>query len=63
MVSIDKTKKMGRPSLGVTRKVSLTLTEDIWGQIYKLVDDSQQSQSKVLRGIIEEFFKKKALEE
>ena len=49
-------KKMGRPSLGETRKVSITLPEDVW----KLIDERKEkwdnTLSQTLRNIIEVYF-------
>lgn len=44
--------KQGRPSLGVTRKVSITLTEDEWVQIWKWQDEGHfASLSEYFRGL------------
>ncbi|KIO69290.1 hypothetical protein B4065_1463 [Caldibacillus thermoamylovorans] len=42
----------GRPSVGTTKKVSLTLPDEIWEEIEKMKEDS--SQSAVLRKIVED---------
>lgn len=42
----------GRKGLGVTKKVSLTLSEEAWSEIEKLIEDGS-NQSKVLRSLIE----------
>ncbi|MBM7581138.1 hypothetical protein [Jeotgalibacillus terrae] len=45
--------KIGRPSLGVTKKVSLTLSEEIWSFVDRNVKEQSGSRSKYLRGLIE----------
>lgn len=51
-----KRERAGRPSLGVTKKVSLTLPEDVWEQIEKQQNDWGVSRSQTIRNIIEEYF-------
>ncbi|MEK4181665.1 ribbon-helix-helix domain-containing protein [Aeribacillus sp. FSL K6-1121] len=46
----------GRPAKGTTKKVSLTLTEDIWKEIQQIKKEKGISQSAVLRDIIEHYF-------
>jgi hypothetical protein len=36
-----KKEKMGRPSLGVTKKVSITLPSDVWEKIEKEIQDQE----------------------
>ena len=50
-------KKVGRPSLGITKKVSLTLSESQWQDINFLMANLEKNQSSTLRYIIEEFIK------
>lgn len=50
--------KVGRPSIGVTKKVSLTLSEDLWNEIEKIKTGEKISQSELLRTIIESHFNK-----
>lgn len=47
-----KRKGAGRKGLGVTKKVSLTLSEEAWSEIEKLIEDGS-NQSKVIRSLIE----------
>lgn len=46
----------GRKSIGVTKKVSLTLTEEIWQEIESACVDRNLSRSQVFRTIIESHF-------
>lgn len=46
----------GRPSLGTTKKVSLTLPEEIWDMLEKRKETWGSSQSKTLRMMIEDYF-------
>ncbi|NOU70715.1 hypothetical protein GC098_04600 [Paenibacillus sp. LMG 31458] len=46
----------GRKSIGVTKKVSLTLTEGIWGKIEQQCKDNELSRSEVIRNILESFY-------
>lgn len=48
----------GRKSIGVTKKVSLTLTEDIWGKIESHCTVNKLSRSEVIRNILESFYSK-----
>lgn len=48
----------GRKNIGVTKKVSLTLTDDIWELLEKRCADKKQSRSEVIRNIIESFCSK-----
>ncbi|WP_232700198.1 hypothetical protein [Brevibacillus daliensis] len=45
-------KKTGRPSIGTTRKVSLTLQDEVWALIDARVAQGEK-QSAVLREVIE----------
>jgi hypothetical protein len=47
----------GRPSLGTTKKASLTLPDEIWKKIERQVISEGISQSQVLRNLIEAHFK------
>ncbi|MBP3953629.1 hypothetical protein [Bacillus suaedae] len=44
---------VGRPSIGVTKKVSLTLSEEIWGEIEGRMEETGDKQSAVLRDVLE----------
>lgn len=46
----------GRKSIGVTKKVSLTLTEEIWEKIESHCEENKQSRSEVIRNILESFY-------
>ncbi|REE78682.1 ribbon-helix-helix CopG family protein [Paenibacillus taihuensis] len=46
----------GRKSIGVTKKVSLTLTDEIWEMIEKQCADNEQSRSEVIRTILESYY-------
>lgn len=48
----------GRPSKGITKKVSLTLQSQLWEEIREIKEEEEVSQSQVIREIIEEFFGK-----
>lgn len=52
----------GRKSTGVTKKVSLTLSEDIWQEIEQACADQNASRSQVFRNIIEAYFVKESKE-
>ncbi|WP_256719107.1 hypothetical protein [Paenibacillus odorifer] len=52
----------GRKSTGVTKKVSLTLSEDIWQEIEQACADQNTSRSQVFRNIIEAHFVKESKE-
>lgn len=45
-------KKMGRPSLGVTRKVSLTLPAQVWSDLAGIAFVDKKTQAALLRDII-----------
>lgn len=47
----------GRKGFGITKKVSLTLSEETWAEIEKLCEKGNLKQSKVLRDIIEKSLK------
>lgn len=49
-------KGSGRPSIGTTRKVSVTLPDEIWDAIDKKKNNLDISQSQTLRLIIEQYF-------
>lgn len=49
----------GRKSIGVTKKISLTLPNDIWERIEKHCADNNQSRSESIRNIIESFYSKR----
>ncbi|MFD2615685.1 hypothetical protein [Paenibacillus gansuensis] len=46
----------GRKSIGVTKKVSLTLTEEMWNKIEDHCTDNKISRSEVIRNILESFY-------
>ncbi|PRA07546.1 hypothetical protein CQ043_09160 [Paenibacillus sp. MYb63] len=46
----------GRKSIGVTKKISLTLTEDMWGEIENHCTEHKLSRSEAIRNIIESFY-------
>lgn len=46
----------GRKSIGVTKKVSLTLTDEMWANIEKHCADHQASRSEVIRNMIEFYY-------
>lgn len=48
----------GRKNIGVTKKISLTLTEDMWDKIEKHCTDNNQSRSEAIRNMIESFYSK-----
>lgn len=50
----------GRPSIGVTKKVSVTLTEELWQEIEGVCVDQNVSRSQVFRNIIEAHFSKES---
>lgn len=50
----------GRKSTGMTKKVSLTLTEEIWQEIEKACEEQNLSRSQVFRNIMESHFSKKS---
>ncbi len=49
---IRKSKQIGRPSLGVTKKVSITLPEDVWEAWENYLHESKESKSGFLRELI-----------
>jgi hypothetical protein len=53
-----KRKGAGRPSLGTTKKVSLTLPDEIWGMIENRKETWGANQSQTLRMMIEGYFYK-----
>jgi hypothetical protein len=51
-------RKVGRPSLGLTKKVSVTLPHDIWQKIEKEIEkDELQSMSAYFRKFVLDYFK------
>ncbi|MDO3409744.1 ribbon-helix-helix protein, CopG family [Saccharibacillus sp. CPCC 101409] len=46
----------GRKSIGVTKKVSLTLTEEIWEKIEAEREEHNQSRSEIIRSILESYY-------
>jgi metal-responsive CopG/Arc/MetJ family transcriptional regulator len=52
-VTNQEEKKMGRPSLGLTKKVSITLPEELWDKLeIAKVSSESSSMSELLRKII-----------
>lgn len=49
-------KPVGRPSLGITKKVSLTLPEELWKRVEAYQTDLGGSRSETFRTILEEYF-------
>lgn len=43
----------GRPAVGVTKKVSLTLQEELWEKLEEIKEETGETQSALLRNIIE----------
>ncbi|GIP42447.1 hypothetical protein J45TS6_09060 [Paenibacillus sp. J45TS6] len=46
----------GRKSIGVTKKVSLTLTEEMWEQFEKHCAELELSKSEAIRTMMEQYF-------
>ncbi|MFC4102494.1 ribbon-helix-helix domain-containing protein [Paenibacillus xanthanilyticus] len=46
----------GRKGIGVTKKVSLTLTEELWEKLEKQGAEHHQSRSEVIRNLIQHFY-------
>lgn len=46
----------GKKRLGITKKTSLTLSEEIWGEIDLYCKENKTSQSEALRNIINQHF-------
>ncbi|NMO94288.1 ribbon-helix-helix domain-containing protein [Paenibacillus lemnae] len=46
----------GRKSIGVTKKISLTLPEELWAEIEKHGTEHQQSRSEVIRNILDSYY-------
>lgn len=46
----------GRKSIGVTKKVSLTLTEEMWEQFDKHCAELELSKSEAIRTMMEQYF-------
>lgn len=49
----------GRKSIGVTKKVSLTLTEEMWEQFEKHCAELEISRSEAIRTMMEQYFSSK----
>lgn len=55
----DKREGPGRPSLGVTKKISVTLPESVWNQVEKEIkDQNMKSISAYFRKLSLDYFKK-----
>lgn len=48
----------GRKGFGVTKKVSLTLADELWAYMEKECSEHQLSRSEFLRSLIEAYYKK-----
>ena len=48
----------GRPTIGVTKRIALTLPQDTWDKIEELKEAAGEKQSAVLRSIIEDYFRR-----
>ncbi|GGG72671.1 hypothetical protein GCM10010918_30700 [Paenibacillus radicis (ex Gao et al. 2016)] len=48
--------RAGRKSIGATRKVSLTLTDDLWDQIDSYCKEHNLSRSEMMRKVLESYF-------
>lgn len=48
----------GRKGIGVTKKVSLTLTEELWDNIENYRKENNLSRSEALRHMVESFYSK-----
>ncbi|MFC3747347.1 CopG family transcriptional regulator [Paenibacillus sp. GCM10012306] len=46
----------GRKGIGVTKKVSLTLTEELWGKLEQQCADDEVSRSELIRKMIEAYY-------
>jgi hypothetical protein len=46
----------GRKRIGITKKVSLTLTKDVWEQIEHVIASNQTTKSDFIRKLIEQHF-------
>lgn len=51
----------GRPSLGTTKKVSLTLPDEIWEEIERQMETKEESRSAILRTLIANRFEKEIM--
>jgi hypothetical protein len=49
----------GRKGIGQTKKVSLTLTKEIWDELEMRCTESGRSRSEIIRDMIESFMTKK----
>ncbi|OBZ08392.1 hypothetical protein A8L34_24085 [Bacillus sp. FJAT-27264] len=46
----------GRKGIGLTKKVSLTLTEELWDKLEKQCTDDEVSRSELIRRMIEAYY-------
>lgn len=46
----------GRKNIGVTKKVSLTLSDELWGEFEKYCTENNVSRSEAIRTIIESYY-------
>ncbi|WP_282942206.1 ribbon-helix-helix domain-containing protein [Paenibacillus sp. RC67] len=46
----------GRKRMGTTKKISLTLTDEVWESIEKECQNHQASRSEMIRAIIEAYY-------
>ncbi|MCY9517762.1 ribbon-helix-helix domain-containing protein [Paenibacillus apiarius] len=49
-------KAVGRPALGTTKKVSITLEDETWKKIYETMEENDLTKSALFREIIEKYF-------
>ncbi|MDF2669588.1 MAG: hypothetical protein K0R67_1894 [Paenibacillus sp.] len=46
----------GRKRIGITKKVSLTLSEETWEQIEETINAAESTKSEFIRALIEQYF-------
>lgn len=51
---MNKKKSVGRPNIGVTKRISLTLPEETWKKIYFIQKATGRPLSSVIRNLITE---------
>jgi metal-responsive CopG/Arc/MetJ family transcriptional regulator len=49
-----KDQKVGRPAIGITKKISLTLSDEVWKEIEERCKLGKFSRSEVIREIIDD---------
>lgn len=50
--------KVGRPAIGVSKRIAITLTEEQWEHVNEAVEKNGISYSKYFRGLVEEKMKR-----